>query len=53
MQWYYVNDYPMNTSGKIQKYALRDMIAAKSLTPEPFVKPDSLGSAGAGREGGS
>lgn len=41
VQWYYVEDYPMTSSGKIQKYALRDMIAAKKLVAEPFTKPDS------------
>jgi fatty-acyl-CoA synthase len=41
VQWYYVNEYPITSSGKVQKYTLREMISTKALLPEPFVKPDS------------
>jgi fatty-acyl-CoA synthase len=40
-QWYYADAYPLTSSGKIQKFALREMIHAGSLKPEPFVKPVS------------
>jgi fatty-acyl-CoA synthase len=31
--WYFVEDYPMTPSGKIQKFVLRDQIEAGRLTP--------------------
>lgn len=37
--WFYVEAYPTTTSGKIQKYVLRDWIAQHRLAPEPFEKP--------------
>jgi len=37
--WFYVDSFPTTTSGKIQKFALRDQIRAGQLMPEPFEKP--------------
>jgi acyl-coenzyme A synthetase/AMP-(fatty) acid ligase len=37
--WFYVEQYPTTTSGKIQKFALRDRISKGLMTPEPFEKP--------------
>jgi acyl-CoA synthetase (AMP-forming)/AMP-acid ligase II len=37
--WYYVDQFPLTTSGKIQKFALRDQIRCGALQPEPFQKP--------------
>jgi fatty-acyl-CoA synthase len=38
-QWFYVQDFPLTSSGKIQKFALRDMIRNGRLFAESFVKP--------------
>lgn len=37
--WFYVDRYPTTTSGKIQKFVLREWIAQKHLLPQPFKKP--------------
>lgn len=37
--WFFVAQYPTTTSGKIQKFALRDLIASGALKPRPFEKP--------------
>lgn len=37
-QWYFVNEFPLTPSGKIQKFALADMIAAGELTREVWTK---------------
>jgi fatty-acyl-CoA synthase len=34
--WFFVSEYPMTPSGKIQKFVLRDDIAAGKLTPLPL-----------------
>ena len=39
VRWYVVAAYPTTTSGKIQKFALREQIANGALTPEPFERP--------------
>jgi len=38
-RWYVVDAYPATTSGKIQKFALREQIATGVLQAQPFVKP--------------
>lgn len=40
VRWYYVEAFPTTTSGKIQKFALRQLIADGKLEPQPFVKPE-------------
>jgi fatty-acyl-CoA synthase len=37
--WFFVDRYPTTTSGKIQKYLLREWIAQQRLVPQPFDKP--------------
>ncbi|GAA4359243.1 AMP-binding protein [Variovorax defluvii] len=37
--WFFVEHYPTTSSGKIQKYAIREWIAEGRLVPEPFEKP--------------
>jgi fatty-acyl-CoA synthase len=37
--WFYVDRYPTTSSGKIQKYVLREWITQGRLAPEPFEKP--------------
>jgi len=37
--WFYVDEYPMTSSGKIQKFVLRERICEGAIVPEPFVKP--------------
>jgi fatty-acyl-CoA synthase len=37
--WFYVDAFPTTTSGKIQKFALREQIRTGQLVPEPFEKP--------------
>jgi fatty-acyl-CoA synthase len=37
--WFFVDRYPLTTSGKVQKYVLRNWIAGGRLVPEPFEKP--------------
>ena len=39
--WFVVDAYPTTSSGKIQKYVLRDMILQGELRPEDFVPPAS------------
>ncbi|MCL4182708.1 MAG: AMP-binding protein, partial [Burkholderiaceae bacterium] len=39
VRWFYADRFPTTTSGKIQKYALREQIAAGMLVPERFEKP--------------
>ncbi|WP_236582064.1 class I adenylate-forming enzyme family protein [Hydrogenophaga sp. BPS33] len=39
VRWYCVDSFPTTSSGKIQKYALREQIAQGALKPEPFEKP--------------
>jgi fatty-acyl-CoA synthase len=39
VMWFYVEQYPTTTSGKIQKFVLRDRISKGLMTPEPFEKP--------------
>ncbi|VTU30683.1 AMP-binding protein [Variovorax sp. PBL-E5] len=41
VRWFYVDAFPLTASGKIQKFALRDMIGDARLVPEPFVKPET------------
>ncbi len=40
--WFFVDQYPLTTSGKVQKYVLREWIAQGRLVPEPFEKPVAL-----------
>jgi len=40
VQWFYVDEFPSTSSGKIQKFVLRDLIVSGRLTPEAFVKPN-------------
>jgi fatty-acyl-CoA synthase len=44
-QWFRVDHYPSTSSGKIQKFALRDMIHDGRLVALPFVKPSRADSA--------
>lgn len=37
--WFYVDSYPTTSSGKIQKYTIREWIAQGRLVPVPFKKP--------------
>ena len=37
--WFYVEQLPMTSSGKIQKFVLRDRIREGAMLPQPFVKP--------------
>lgn len=37
--WFYTEQIPTTTSGKIQKFALRESIASERLLPEIFEKP--------------
>ena len=39
VRWYCVDSFPTTSSGKIQKYALREQIAQGALRAEPFEKP--------------
>jgi fatty-acyl-CoA synthase len=39
VQWYVVDAWPATTSGKIQKFALRERIASGELKAAEFVKP--------------
>ena len=39
VRWYCVEAFPTTSSGKIQKYALREQIQQGVLAPEPFEKP--------------
>ncbi|MGD9944068.1 MAG: class I adenylate-forming enzyme family protein [Burkholderiaceae bacterium] len=39
VRWFYAEQFPMTSSGKIQKYALREQIAVGALVPEAFDKP--------------
>ncbi|TSH98694.1 AMP-binding protein [Verticiella sediminum] len=39
VRWYYVDAFPTTSSGKIQKYVLREQISLRGLAPEPFEKP--------------
>ncbi|CAN5770578.1 AMP-binding protein [soil metagenome] len=39
VMWFYVDEFPTTTSGKVQKFQLRQLMADGSLQPEPFVKP--------------
>ncbi|MDO9438587.1 AMP-binding protein [Hydrogenophaga sp.] len=39
VRWYCVDTFPTTSSGKIQKFALREQIQQGVLTPEPFEKP--------------
>lgn len=38
-QWFFVDEYPSTSSGKVQKFALRDRIVSGELAPQPFDKP--------------
>ncbi|WP_218510361.1 AMP-binding protein [Variovorax sp. dw_308] len=38
-QWFYVDAFPTTSSGKIQKFALRESIRQGGITPQPFAKP--------------
>ncbi|MBP8297894.1 MAG: AMP-binding protein [Burkholderiales bacterium] len=46
--WFYVDDYPMTASGKIQKFMLQELIRSGSLVPEKFAKPASAPAAATG-----
>jgi fatty-acyl-CoA synthase len=46
VRWYYVDAFPTTTSGKIQKFALRQLIADGQLQPQPFAKPERERAAG-------
>lgn len=39
VRWYYVDTFPATSSGKIQKFALREQIGRGIYPPEPFEKP--------------
>ena len=40
VRWYYVQDFPTTSSGKVQKFALRQQIASGQLQPQPFSRPE-------------
>lgn len=40
VRWYYVDTMPTTSSGKVQKFALRNFIMEGSVLPQPFVKPE-------------
>jgi fatty-acyl-CoA synthase len=37
--WFFVDAFPSTSSGKIQKFALREQIRTGLLVPQPFEKP--------------
>lgn len=39
VRWYYVESFPATSSGKVQKFALRQQIASGQLRAQPFEKP--------------
>jgi fatty-acyl-CoA synthase len=39
VQWFFVDEFPMTSSGKVQKFTLRDRIVAGAMASEPFEKP--------------
>ena len=39
VRWYFLDAFPTTTSGKVQKFALRNLIVDGKVTPQPFVKP--------------
>jgi len=42
VQWFFIEQMPTTTSGKIQKFALREKICSAGLRPEPFEKPSRI-----------
>jgi len=38
-QWFFVDEFPLTLSGKIQKFALRERIASGALAPHSFERP--------------
>jgi fatty-acyl-CoA synthase len=45
--WFFVTEYPLTPSGKIQKPILRDWIVGKRILPLPFKRPAAKSSADA------
>ena len=41
VKWFFVDAYPMTPSGKIQKFALRELIQCGVLVEQAFIKPVS------------
>lgn len=41
VRWFYVGEIPKTTSGKIQKFALKEQIAAEKIVAEKFQRPSS------------
>jgi len=41
VKWFYVAQMPTTSSGKVQKFALKELVASGQLLPEPFEKPVS------------
>ena len=39
VQWFFVDEFPMTSSGKVQKFTLRERIVAGAMLSEPFEKP--------------
>jgi len=39
VRWFFVDAFPLTTSGKIRKFELRDRVRDGELIPEPFEKP--------------
>lgn len=40
VRWYYVDAFPTTTSGKVQKFTLREHIANGKLLARPFLRPE-------------
>lgn len=38
-KWFFVQEYPLTSTGKIQKNVLQDWIRSSKITPEPWVRP--------------
>ena len=40
-QWFFVSQYPLTSTGKIQKNVIQEWIAEKKITPEQWTRPAS------------
>jgi fatty-acyl-CoA synthase len=45
-RWFFVNQYPLTSTGKIQKNVLADWVRENRITPESWVRPSSRGFTG-------
>jgi fatty-acyl-CoA synthase len=45
-RWFFVNQYPLTSTGKIQKNVLADWVRENRITPESWVRPSSRGFSG-------